>query len=870
MAIQKNELSGFATYNYKWTFGALGAGQINDPSSYRDNGGGLPIARSGGLPDKPVTTYIEDTLGINVEFFIDDVEVEYLTTMTPGTGPTSATQIRFNIIEPYSMGLFLQSLVIGSQQGGFSSHLSAPYVLMCEFIGYTDNMTPTVVSKRVLAINLTNLQFKVNEGGCVYEVEAIPYNHQGLLDTVQLPQTDVELQGDTVEQLLGSGEQSLASVLNRNQQELITTAQRLTPDVYKISFPRDISNSTGISQGASLVPSRIQTFQPLLGFGMGQVDPALARAAGINPTAQTDSSYRATIQTNPNANYIGNSPIIQDFNAYGTNPFAEENQVWDPTNRVFTRTNLTIDPARRVFSFSQGTKIQKIIEDVILTSEWATHLQNLEADENNMVDWFRIDTRTTVIDPGEAAFIGRPAMEFEYVVVPYKVHKSHFEPVNQDQDYTPNIQSCIKAYNYSYTGLNEDILSFELEFNNSFFRPFANLTSGTQDAHISSTILNLQQQAGVRTAPAGGRGDGYAELIRRRADASALNAPTQLAPMTYELGTNGGASINTNKKALAQTFSNIVLNSDTENVVVNLKIWGDPYYMADNDAGNYRSAPGSINQNADGTVDWQRSEVDILLNFRSGIDYGANGLLAIDPASMFSGIYKVNVVRSTFSKGMFTQELELLRRPNQTENSIEITQSFVDAFTNGNVNAVNQVISQNSTGGSLVTPYILSLPPELQSFTILGQLGQIQNIFQLPQNAITDAIQNANALISIGSLTASNLVSTLGALGIGGGAIAQIGQIAGQIGQLQTGLNTALQNVGSIITPQLQGAVGQFAQAASLPGVPTTQLAGLQTVGTQFAGLASNTQNAIRQAESQISNAFPNARLPSIPRIRIG
>tara|TARA_R110000868_G_scaffold102091_1_gene281138 strand:- start:93302 stop:95716 length:2415 start_codon:yes stop_codon:yes gene_type:complete len=803
MSILKNELSKFATHNYRWTFSALAAGEYNNPSSYRDTGGSYPIIRSGGLPDKPVTTFIEDTLKINVEYYIDNVSVEYLATPTPGTGVTSATQISFSVTEPYSIGLFFQSLVIATQKGGFVSHLTAPYALMCEFIGYNDTGIVSTSSKRVLAINLTNISMKINEGGCTYEIEAIPFNHIALLDTIQVPTTDMELIGDTVAQLLGSGEQSLAAVLNNNQTELFKSAQRLVKDEYVINFPTDIASNT--RSGTSTFGSTIETLRT-------SITPA--------GPVRVDTSSRANINIDSNSNYIGNSPIIQSFTAYGTNPFAKEDQTWDPINQIFSRTNLTIDSANRIFTFSSGTRIQKIIEDVILTSEWSTYLENFQVDEADMVDWFKIDTKVDIIDPSEAAIIGRPAMRFTYTVIPYKVHKSIFSSVSEPQDYSPNITKCVKAYNYIYTGLNDDIISFDLEFNSSFFKPVGNLASGNQANNISGSVIDLQRQSGLRIVEPAGFLDSDGT--------TALNAPATVAPMTFALGTGGGATINTNKKALAELFSNNVLNSDVENVTVNLKIWGDPYYMADNDAGNYRPGPGQLNIAADGQIDWQRSEVDILLNFKSGIDYGNNGLIGLDPASMFSGIYKIVIVKSSFDNGTFTQELELLRRPNQTKNSIEITQALVDAFTNdGNVSAVNQIVNQNISRTGQFNPYMISLPPELNQFTQLGDLALIRDTFQIPDNAISQAIAQAQALISIGNQIQSNLANTLGALGLGGGAL---GALTG--------------NLGSVL-----GAAGQ--------------------ASATFAGLEQNVSALATSIRNPMSGAFGGNTPPSIPRIKL-
>jgi len=54
----ENTLNNFATYNYNWVFGVLSPRQVPYPESY-ENGPAVPIIKSGGFPDKAVTTLIE-------------------------------------------------------------------------------------------------------------------------------------------------------------------------------------------------------------------------------------------------------------------------------------------------------------------------------------------------------------------------------------------------------------------------------------------------------------------------------------------------------------------------------------------------------------------------------------------------------------------------------------------------------------------------------------------------------------------------------------------------------------------------------------------------------------------------------------------
>jgi len=107
--------------------------------------------------------------------------------------------------------------------------------------------------------------------------------------------------------------------------------------------------------------------------------------------------------------------------------------------------------------------------------------------------------------------------------------------------------------------------------------------------------------------------------------------------------------------------------------MASITIWGDPYFIADSGMGNYsaESSPVSINITADGTMDYERSEVDVLVNFKSPIDFLEDGKYNFSSGGeeqlvpSFSGLYRVNMVTHRFNEGIFTQELKLIRRKNQ-------------------------------------------------------------------------------------------------------------------------------------------------------------------------------------------------------------
>ena len=80
-----------------------------------------------------------------------------------------------------------------------------------------------------------------------------------------------------------------------------------------------------------------------------------------------------------------------------------------------------------------------------------------------------------------------------------------------------------------------------------------------------------------------------------------------------------------------------------------------------------------INITKDGSADYQSSEIDCILNFRTPFDLRDEGFMQFNgktvPTKAFSGLYQCIGVTSEFSGGKFEQTLNLIRRRNQEEPS---------------------------------------------------------------------------------------------------------------------------------------------------------------------------------------------------------
>ena len=107
--------------------------QTNDPDgTYRKTGViENVIARSGGAGPNKVLNNYEKALGKKLEFFIDDFDAEFVLSPDINSRNTNATKIDFKILEPYSMGLFLNSLKSAATVCGYANYVEACFLFLC-------------------------------------------------------------------------------------------------------------------------------------------------------------------------------------------------------------------------------------------------------------------------------------------------------------------------------------------------------------------------------------------------------------------------------------------------------------------------------------------------------------------------------------------------------------------------------------------------------------------------------------------------------------------------------------------------------------------------------------------------------------------
>lgn len=671
----RNPLELFASYNYIFTLSALRPDQINFPdTTYKKGDLGEIVMRSGGGAD------VKTAYG-KFEYYIDDVEIETICAYSPGTQSSNATKMTFTVMEPYSMGLFLQSLQLTANKAGYPNYIECPFLLTIEFMGYDNNGNAVKApgTTRHIPMKLTDARFNVTGSGSMYEVEGIPYNEQSFADSSNKIPITAEVTGNTVQQMLQSGPSSLQSAINKYYKKQVAEKKLDVAPEILILFPANLASGSG----STTVPPQEDTDQATVSPGEGAQGNEEANI--FNKLKIGRNSVTQNLIQSEDVNPIGNASMGFNSLKGGEVPFPQESDAWDEENNVFSRGGLKIELDKRLFKFSAMSTITNAIQQTILMSDYARKvIQDRATDEKGFVNWFKIESQTYVI-PDQLSYFktGAPAKLMVFRVVPYKVHTMRFTPPGTKPKGYPAIsQQVAKTYDYLYGGQNVDVLKFDINIQFAFF---TNMVDSQMS--VDSANQNQQGMGGEDTSPAvnqsgtGNQGSG-------QASAKINNSETVLDKQGNPGGTDDDAT------RVAKLFHENIINSPADLTMANMEILGDPYYIMDSGMGNYSAQTSQYdNVNTDGSMDYQSGEVDIRVDFRTPIDYKADGTMdfgtSVEAVQPFSGLYQVTFVQSKFSDGKFTQDLQMIRRRNQE----------LDDADNVEIKTYKQATSEETSAG---------------------------------------------------------------------------------------------------------------------------------------------------------------------------
>lgn len=646
LKIDPNPLEKFASYTPLWTLACLEPEQFNNPPSYRNSPKDLKhvVLSSAGRYD---SQRVKTAHGVP-EYYINNFTMKCTVAANEKTGNSNAFKFEWDIYEPYSMGTLLQSMQLSALNAGYINYLdNAPYVLRLDFQGWDElGKEYKIVKPKFFVLKLTGIKFSVTEAGSTYKMEGVPYNHSGFADVTNTTFKDIKIiagQKGNVIEALKTAPNSLVNILNKNEAKLKAEGKIGEVDIYDIQFPDNSSDFESVN-------------------AIPKVEKVTAKPGA--PEKRVIKGTNVEIGTTFTENQISQASFGFDQKDGGNFPFKKHDDQVDEKTGLVKRDNMTIDPKNRAFQFTQGQSLTAIINQIILSSDYAKAAMDPKNLVKGFIKWWRLDVQIELLKYD--TITGDFARKITYRVVPFFVHHTIFSnPSSAPLDYPEIISQIVKGYNYIYTGKNVDVLKFDIQINNLFY------TGNTSSPENETAKGSNPDQQGIARNPnttttaatgASGPAAQAANLGRARNKRSTalINKP------------KGGSGTTTTEQEVAEAFHQAFVSGASADLIkVNLEILGDPYWMVDSGFANYfaKKSEKSDQMTGDGTMNYEVGDVFIFIKFQTPVDInektGTYAFAAGTKESPFSGIYRVVMCENQFSNGEFKQKLECLRMPGQ-------------------------------------------------------------------------------------------------------------------------------------------------------------------------------------------------------------
>lgn len=884
-----NPLRSFSSYNYKITMGILSNSEYNNPESYRKLGFEQFIVRSSGGNLKKRTQVDQEVSSPqpgHAEYFIDDFTYDGVVAPNPKTGVTLGTVFTFKVTEPYSMGNFIESLVVAAKTTnggkGYDSYFTAPFCLRLDFVGFKDMDESTdTINPIFLPFMITSMDMSVDGAGSVYECSGVAFNEIGLADHMNQLYTQVHTSGAFAHTVLQTGDKSVTSALNKRVEKLEQSDILPGWDRFIICFPKDSDSinkylETGLQIAEEATAT--QTFVEQIG---SKTDEAgfIAQMTAVEKSRYLNNQRAATARSQVGSstnlfdtllafaedesemNEIGKSQLLADASQGGNheapslngsmqadavdeqdpdanNPNADaqlaKNNSDDPCGGEEVTPGLPDKPSAamtsaefsRTYEFNKGEAITTCIEKILLNSEFCKENAVKEGEETGVRTWFRIDTKLYIEENGTTEeSMGRPPYVVVFCIIPYKVVEAKFLKGNLTPKNISGLKGvAAKEYNYLYTGNNEDVLDFELTFNTAFMRTAAANFGNAQGADGTGVSDKLVSSPGDKSG---------ATLDRPEGDKNQSDEAKQGTKEVGQVNTADGNKAGDIRKQVAEVFHDALINSPSDLITVDMTIWGDPFFLPQ-EIGNYSATQGgsSPNSTADGTMKYTTGEVLVVVNFRTPFDYQDGGSQVEMPLMVpqFSGLFSVIAVSNNFSKGQFTQTLSLVRMPGQDKT--KVTTNTLNGMKVGDLPAGYE--STNIPDASLIQPF-----QELfeNSGTIQKGVNRVSNLLQNGINSKLGVDIDIGALAQKAVSSSLNITSAVGSIASAGN------NAASALANLSLTANNPANQTAKLFNPS-----GQFDAGAFKGSIPEVKIPGSLGSGSFGTDLSLAINNALVSA----------------------
>lgn len=605
----------------------------------------------------------------NEDFYFDDLDMTTVIGPTENNPNANAIDFRFTIIEPY--GVTLINRIIDATKDLSSSekatnYLENPYLLQIDF--YAQSADGTVLNPipgitKYLPIKLTKLGFTVDTQGAKYSIGAVPFNHSAFDLATQTTPIAMEIVSGTVADFFSNNGIETISTDFANAQ----AREKAAKDEYEATLNNSLGNRT-LDVVPELLLNNLHRNRRQVFKVKGYASAWNAYHEGLKKNK--DIIYNDTIQFKFD-DEIGKAVIAQKGKlGIMKIPMAADGKSQSDQKKAYvplagnTQYAVNLDETIRRYPINAGTSIESLLDDVITNSTYVLDqiwdptdyskpedfVKARQSKKDVPFNWFKVipEVRLEKFDKQT----GRWSRTITYNVVKYVVKNSKLDTMPGGQAQVP-----LKVYKYIYTGENNDILDFNIEFNALYYTAVTSYpgkltrTEGTTDTSQEKVEKNTKVEES-QSSP-------YYTVQPKRIIPQILDSQ-RLA---------GGDGTSSKQMVAADATKSILTSAQGDMINVFLKIIGDPLFIKQDDIFYSKTAEKSKFKNVkitpNGSFITDNGEIYVQVEWKTPVDVDQQtGLSRFEEKyqnSLFNGMYKVITVDSSFSGGQFVQTLNLVR-----------------------------------------------------------------------------------------------------------------------------------------------------------------------------------------------------------------
>ena len=411
------------------------------------------IVRSGGTSQKRAD-------GFELDFYIDDLELETLTNSKETLISTNTMKFKFKVYEPYGFSFpHKLSELRNNSASRTPDSIRGNYFLTIRFYGYTDpaldgDRTPHPIAQkspheRTFCIYITTVGYKLEQGLVVYDITAVPAGELVALGNYGVITSNKSFQGKTVgELLLGENPdpsvKSVVDVLNNDEKRRLDNKEIEVANVYKIEiWDDDILNAPMVNKKDL--------------------------SAQKTPLTHIVTPNQVNARTEYRMNYAEKGLVNYDIRIVS-------NSAGEPIINIIDTIISQSDFVR--------SKLSSVTKEDPINTVTAEPVDNGSSD---LIRWYNITPKIKFLATGsgpEGKDIKRNnfAYEITYIIQLYKVPFLRTIYSNALEKY----YGPYKRYQYWYTGQNTEVLSFDVSYN--FTYQLENSNSSSAKTQTSSNI----------------------------------------------------------------------------------------------------------------------------------------------------------------------------------------------------------------------------------------------------------------------------------------------------------------------------------------------------------------------------------------------